>query len=279
MGSSMSGGKGGGVSAPDFTKIAQQQAQMSQQAVDKQTQANRADQTNAFGASSNWTKDANGNWTQNSSFGGQLGGALSGLENQAANQSGSTQSARDQSITGAYNQAASRLDPQWQQGQESMNAQLAAQGLDPGSQAAQNQIGNFDRAKNDAYSSAMNNAIQQGNQGVSSYVQSAELPYQQMQALNGLSQQAQTPQAGQAQTPQLLQAAQQQYQAQLQNQSQGQAGKGSTLSGLGSLAGAVGGSMLMPGVGTALGASLGGSLGGMLGGSGQTNNASYTGYQ
>ena len=164
----MSGGKGGGApSAPDFNAAALQQSQMSQQNVNQQTAANRANQTNAFGAQSQWSQDPNtGQWTQNQSFGGPLGTALSGLENQAANQSGSPEDARTQSINAAYNQAASRLDPQWAQGQESMNAQLAAQGLDPGSQAAQAETGNFNRARNDAYSSAVNNALLAGNQGV-----------------------------------------------------------------------------------------------------------------
>ena len=258
----MSGGKGGGsVSTPDFQKIAQQQAAASQQAVNTQSTANHANQTNAFGATSQWSQDpTTGQWTQQAGFGGQLGSALSGLENQAANQSGSSESARDQSISGAYNQAASRLDPQWSQGQESMQAQLAAQGLDPGSEAGQNQIGNFNRAKNDAYSSAMNNAIQQGNQGVSSYAQSAMLPYQQMSALSGLGQQSQTPYTGQAQTPDMLGAANSAYQANLQNGSQQQAGKNSTLSGLGSIAGAVGGSMIAPGAGTLIGSQLGSML-------------------
>ena len=52
--------------------------------------------------------------------------------------------------------------------------------------------------------------------------------------------------------------------SQAEIQLQQQSGKNSTMSGLGSLAGGALGTMIMPGVGTALGSSLGGSIGGSI---------------
>lgn len=49
---------------PDYFKLAQQTADSANQAVEAQTLANRPNQTNAFGDSSNWSKGANGQWNQ-----------------------------------------------------------------------------------------------------------------------------------------------------------------------------------------------------------------------
>ena len=58
-----------------------------------------------------------------------------------------------------YGQAKSRLDPQWDQTQANMEAKLANQGIAIGHEAYDKEIGNFDRAKTDAYQTAVNNAI------------------------------------------------------------------------------------------------------------------------
>lgn len=80
-------------------------------------------------------------------------------------QMGSTgEEARDQAITGAYNQATSRLDPQWARREEGMNTRLLNQGLDPSSEAYKNSMFDLGQQRNDAYSSAMNGAIAQGTQ-------------------------------------------------------------------------------------------------------------------
>jgi len=57
------GKKSANTPTPDYKGAAEQTAASNQAAVDAQTQANRPNQSTAFG-SSNWTKDANGNWTQ-----------------------------------------------------------------------------------------------------------------------------------------------------------------------------------------------------------------------
>jgi hypothetical protein len=74
------------------------------------------------------------------------------------------QQARDQAIGAAYGQATSRLDPQFQQREQAMRAQLVNQGLDPTSEAFRTELDTFNRGRNDAYGSAMNSAIMQGTE-------------------------------------------------------------------------------------------------------------------
>jgi len=259
----MSGGGGKGQSAPaapNFDQLAREQAQYSQQAVNAQTQANRPNQTNAFGATSQWTQDpTTGQWTQQTSLGGGLGQGATGLENQIGSQGplSTGDQARQQAIAANFGAAQGMLAPIQAQQTAGLNAQLAAQGLDPGSQAGQNAIGNMQRNQAFQNEQAMQGAINQGNQAQAltfgENVQAQQNPYQELGMLSGLTQQQQTPYASQAQVPQLLSAAQQQYQAALQNQSNQQAGKNSMLSGIGGIAGGVGG------------LALGGPLGGMVG--------------
>lgn len=185
-------GNKGAAPPTDFGQAAEGTAASAQQSVNAQTQANRANQQTGFG-SEQWSQDPNGNWTQNTSLNQPLGGTLGNLQGQAFSNSqspiGNGDQARDQAITGAYNQATSRLDPQWNQAQEQQQAQLLNQGLDPGSQASQQSMGDFSRAKNDAYSSAMNGAIGQGTAAQQATFgenyQAQMAPYQQMGALQG----------------------------------------------------------------------------------------------
>lgn len=66
-----------------------------------------------------------------------------------------------------YGQMTSRLDPRFQQQESDLTARLAAQGITQGSQAYDREFGNFGRDRNDAYQSALNNAITGGEQAVS----------------------------------------------------------------------------------------------------------------
>ncbi len=139
-------------------------------------QINRPNQSNAFGGNVSWTQGPNGEWSQKQSFGGPMGGLANNLQNQAANfmgqpmnwdqfgQAGTGDQARDQAISAAYNQSASRLNPQWNQREDQMRSRLANSGLDPNSAAARGMSGQFNQARNDAYGSAMNSAIGQGAQ-------------------------------------------------------------------------------------------------------------------
>lgn len=165
-----------------------------QNAATDQSQQSHVGLNGAFG-SSGWQQDPKtGAWTQSQQFNGPLGNAASGLENQVQNMGAIGSGA---GADAAYAQAKSRLDPSWGQQGEMLQSHLASQGLDPGTDAANNAQGNFDRAKNDAYSSAQNNSWQQGLAG-------QMLPYQQLQALQGLLGNAQG--VGGAQSPELLAA-------------------------------------------------------------------------
>jgi hypothetical protein len=56
-------GKKSAPAAPDYTKLAEMTSQSAQEAIDRQTAANRVNQYTPEG-SSTWSKDANGNWSQ-----------------------------------------------------------------------------------------------------------------------------------------------------------------------------------------------------------------------
>lgn len=216
----------------NYAALAGQQAQASQNAVDQQTQSNRINQDNGFAST---TYGPNG---QQTAFNGPLAGLNSNLQQQAAQAmavpfslSGlpptvNGEQARQQAIDAAYGDASKRLEPQFAQQEQALKAQLAGQGLAPGSQAYNDAVANFGRTKNDAYGSALNGAIGQGtaagnaifNQSLQGR-QSAMLeqlrqrgqPLADLQGLQGLTQQQGYNQAGRGETPQYMQAGQLQY--------------------------------------------------------------------
>lgn len=137
-------------------------------AATKQTSNNRLNTSNPFASQ---TFNADG--STSTQFTGGLGEAADGLQNQAAGMSqpmdwsrfapaGTGDSARDQAIQGAYGQATSRLNPMWNQREDQARTRLMNQGLDPSSEAFQNEMQGLGRDRNDAYSSAMSGAISQG---------------------------------------------------------------------------------------------------------------------
>lgn len=69
----------------------------------------------------------------------------------------------NQAQNAVYNQAASRLDPQWQNAQSDLDAKLANQGITQGSEAYQRAQDEFSRQKNDAYNQANYSAVQAGD--------------------------------------------------------------------------------------------------------------------
>lgn len=139
---------------PDFGSLASQQ-----------TTQNRPNQTNPYG-STTWSTDASGRPTQTTGYSAALQPGVDAMQSQASNAWATPldngQQARTDGTNAVYNQETSRLDPQWNQATEANNASLAAQGLDPTSQAGQAQTNTFNQAKNDAYSSAQNQAITTG---------------------------------------------------------------------------------------------------------------------
>lgn len=161
---------------PDFFSAMMKQYASGVDQTNKQTQANRPNQTNAFGSTVNWEQGPDGQWSQKQSFGGPLAGLAGALQQQAAGQMSKPMdwgqfgkvddgaAARDQATSAAYGQMTSRLNPMWDQRGEAQRTQLLNMGLDPGSEAAQNANASFGRDRNDAYGSAMNSAIGIGNQ-------------------------------------------------------------------------------------------------------------------
>lgn len=80
---------------------------------------------------------------------------LSGMPQAPTGDSMFTQSAGD----AVYNQAKSRLDPQWAQNEDEIKTQLYNQGItDPNSDAYKQAMNTFSQQKNDAYTSAQNDA-------------------------------------------------------------------------------------------------------------------------
>lgn len=101
-----------------------------------------------------------------------------------------------------YGRSTARLDPRFSQAQDQLNSSLAAQGITQGSEAYNRELQNFNNAKNDAYSSAMNDAItgsdvamqrlfnmglQARQQGVNEANTLRMLPTQEAVALAGIS--------------------------------------------------------------------------------------------
>jgi hypothetical protein len=200
--------------APDYQGSAGSQAASSQADIGAQTTANRANQTNALGASSNWTQGPNGTWSQNSSFGGPLGSATNSLEGQAATNAATPidngTSTQANTIAANYNAQTQLLDPQWRENAQQNASSLAAQGIPQSSQAARVQNNQFNQAQNQAYGQAATNAVNLGNQEQAQTfgenMAANEMPLQELGTMGGLSGQANYNQAGAAQPTQDLAA-------------------------------------------------------------------------
>jgi hypothetical protein len=246
---SQGGGEGGGKNAkggdapasPDFAAIANAQGDASLRNTREQTSANRPDQYDAFGGSSTWAQGPDGRWTQRQSLGAGLQGTADTLMGQlSGNAQVNPAQARDQAIEAAYGQATSRLDPQWAQRQASLENQLANEGMTRGDEAWQTSAGNLGRERNDAYAQAMYNAqTGAGNAAFGQSLAANMQPYQQLQAIQGLSRPSPFTSAGAAQPPDLLAAAMQRYGADLNSYNANQANKNSKMNagaGLGSAA-------------------------------------------
>lgn len=77
---------------------------------------------------------------------------------------GDLNQARQQSIDAVYNQATSRLDPQFTQREDSLRTQLANQGLAPGTEAWEREMSQLGRDRTDAYNQATYGSIGAGEQ-------------------------------------------------------------------------------------------------------------------
>lgn len=77
---------------------------------------------------------------------------------------GDLEAARKAAENAVYQQATSRLDPRFQQEEQSLETKLANQGLSANSAAYENAKRQFSQGKNDAYNQAQYSAIQAGEQ-------------------------------------------------------------------------------------------------------------------
>ena len=178
--------------APDYNAAEQRTAQASQEAVNTQNVANRPTQNTPWG-NSQWTQGPNGQWTQNVSLDPQdqqaldsqqqlgadrsrfAGGMFNRVQNemgapvdfnqfQGYGQLGDYDTRRQSAEDAAYSRSTGRLDPYWQQQNSDMEVKLRSQGLVPGDEAYDRATGNMNRARNDAYSTARDDAVGQGRQ-------------------------------------------------------------------------------------------------------------------
>jgi hypothetical protein len=156
-----------------------------------------------------------------------------------------------------------RLNPTLNQREEADRTRLYNQGVRPGTEAWDNEMRNFNNARNDAYSQAALQGIGLDTQARQNSLLEQGLPLNAINSfLSGSS--VQNPgfgnfsQQATAQAPDLLGAAQSQYGADLNSYNASQASGGNMLGGLFGL----GGALLGGPAGGALGAALGGGLGG-----------------
>jgi hypothetical protein len=180
-----SGKKGQAPPPPDYKGAAEATAR-----------GNRPNQSGPFG-SVNWTTGPDGRDSQTTSFSGPLAGLSNTLQGQAASAFGTPldngAQARQHAEDAIYGRETSRLDPMFAQRETGLRAQLANQGLDPTSAAYGKSVDTFERGRNDAYSSALQQAIMGGGQEASRQqqmdLQSRFAPLQGLQGLQGLLQQ------------------------------------------------------------------------------------------
>lgn len=199
-------------------------------------------------------------WGSNPNFGSQLD--FSGAPSLVTNVNSATgNDARRQVQDAVYNQYASRLDPQFKQQQTDLETSLINKGFDPTSDAYAKQMADFQRNKTDAYQTAQNNAVTQGeaaqqqafqqavqnaginNQARQSYIdqmlQKAGGDQQMLQTLMGFTgyqiPTAAAAQQGGAAPMDIMGAGQQQYQAGLNSANLSNANNASTWGALGNL--------------------------------------------
>lgn len=128
-------------------------------------QQNRPNQYTPFG-STTWSTGPDGRPVQTTGVSEGMQGAMNGMQGQLSSAWSSPLDnggqARDRAENAIYGRETARLDPQFAQREQAMNAQLANQGLAPGSSAATAMQGQFGRDRNDAYSTAQQQAIMGG---------------------------------------------------------------------------------------------------------------------
>ena len=252
----MSKGSGDAPATPDYQGLANQQFQQN-------LQLNRYNQINPLGSNS-WTKDANGNWTNTTQLSPNQQIMLSQQEDMgtqmndiALNQLGSIGNTLSRGIDTsalpaapvnagqtAYDALMARMQPQFARDQNTLNTQLANQGIGQGTEAWKNAQDQLARNQNDASIQAGLQSINTGfnarQQGLNEQIQ---LQNQPINALNALRSGGQTAMpnftnTGSIAAPNLTGAAQNTYNANMGAYNADQASNNNLLSGLFGLGGA-----------------------------------------
>lgn len=297
----------------EFSQAANAQGASGVANVNAQTVANRADQSNPFGTSE-WSQDpTTGQWTQNVSLAGQQQTALGAQQDLQAGRStaadsllGSATSSLAKPLDtsglnplfsfgapGQTNQQAqdaemAQIQPIMDQNSKALDAQLANQGITPGSEAYQNAHDQLARNNNNLTEQAVGAGFAQGNtentqninyanaqqqQNTSNLQQQEFLQQEPLNNINALvnGQQVTDPtfgtygQAGVAAPTPDLTAAQSNYGATLDSQNASAASSASLDQGLFGLGGAFLGSQAGSNLVGSLGSSAGGYLSSLFG--------------
>ena len=274
-----------GPAPPDYLGAAQAEAAASMANTTAQTWANRPAQNTPWGSTTwdanqtidpatglpvtSWTQNTNLTPEQQAIFESQqqlqagrsglantlLGNASDTLQNPAdwsqLPEVGNGMDARNAAEDAIFGRMSSRLDPQWTQRADQQRTQLYNMGLREGDSAFDQQMGNFNRDRTDAYEQAMNTAIAGGGQemsrqfgqemagrqqSISEMLGERSSTLNELQALMngqqvGMPQQPGFQNSGQAQAPNLLAATNSQYGAQLDQYNAQQAKQQGLMSG------------------------------------------------
>jgi hypothetical protein len=133
---------------------------------DKETRTNRPNQYTPFGQSE-WTQDANGNWSQKTGFSPGMQGSADSLMTQwgqnAANGYGTGDDARRQSIDASWGQFQRMNNPLMAQRETKARSDLLNMGADMGSEAYNTGFGNVRDANDKMSLNAMDQAVQAGD--------------------------------------------------------------------------------------------------------------------
>lgn len=162
--------------APDYTGAAQATAAGNIEAARAATKANRVNQSTPYGSITYQQNPGDQDlWSSNISLtptgqqlldaGNQSALGLAGMQGQALNRVGSSLSQPfDYNSVGqladqSYADQTARLDPQWTRNEDQLRTRLANQGVVAGGEAYDNEMRNFNQARNDAYTQARQAAL------------------------------------------------------------------------------------------------------------------------
>ena len=296
----MGGSKAKTPPAPDYTKLAKEQAKLDQQALQSQTVANRPDQFSAQG-SLTWTQDpTTGKWTQTEKLSDANQAALDSAQGirqrqldqlaaQGAFSGGPAMPTYDQASGQQYadqfTQALlARVTPQQGIDRERMETQLRLKGLQPGTEAYDRAYKNLLTSQGDVTTQAQlqgqlagqqearniyTTQLQGQQQGYAQSLNNYLLPWQTAEQAQNLVGGVQRPTfqgystSGVANSADIMGAAQQQYAQAAQAANDKNAAKSGKGQAIGSVVGGVAGSFFGP-VGTYVGSAAGGAIGGAV---------------